>query len=63
MEKPITRNVKDDILPTAASASSPSPFPTIAVSAMEYICCSILVKSIGKKNVKISFVGFPLVKS
>ena len=48
---------------TAASASAPTPLPTIAESARLYNCWNMLPMSIGIENSKRSFVVLPLVMS
>ncbi len=49
------------VLPTAASASSPTKWPTTMESTRLYICCKRLPASKGSENLRIREKGFPSV--
>lgn len=60
---PTSNDCNGEALPTAASAFSPNAYPTIFVSIRLYRICNALHKKIGIAKVRISFAGFPTVRS
>ena len=57
------RNCTDMLPLMAASAFLPSKLPTIIESTVEYSCWNTFPISIGTANVKMTFIGLPVVKS
>lgn len=49
-KRTISRFMIGPALPTAASALSPTYFPTTTLSTAEYVCCAIFPRSIGDRK-------------